>query len=205
MDIYNYNLTHSGEILTNFTPGEILKLINERLLEFSNPNNFTITEEVYDPLYDKFEQRSSATKIWNIEFYKPVNIPSNVIVVRFIIRVTHLQETNGVHNLVTFADISNVKGSMCDDRIFSLKYFITKKEKELILRYFEREPLLLVVEGSIINYDDFSDKDLNKINEEKKTSKKRRVLENPWLLREFSEYIDFIPPKIDISVLKRCF
>ena len=80
-----------------------------------------------------------------------------------------------------------------------------KKEKELYLRYFEREPLILVIEGSIINYDDFSDEDLNKINEEKKTSKKRRVLENPWLQREISEYIDYIPPKIDISVLKRCF
>lgn len=205
MNIYNY-LTHSGEILTDFTPNKILNLINECLLEFVNPNKFTITEEAYNPLYDKFEHhRSRPTKIWNIEFYKPVNMQINVITVRYIIHVTYLQGINGGHNLVTFVDISNVQGNVCSDKIFSLKYFIAKKEKELYLRYFEREPLILVIEGSIINYDDFSDEDLNKINEEKKTSKKRRVLENPWLQREISEYIDYIPPKIDISVLKRCF
>jgi hypothetical protein len=191
---------------TIFTSNKILELINECLFEYVKPRNITISEEIYDQFYDNFDQDNVAAKIWNIEFYKPVNMScDDVIVSRYIIRVTYLVGKNNEPNLVIFKDISNVGGHICEDRMFSLKYFITKKDKAHRFRYLEREPFLLLIKGSVTNYDDFSAEDLEKINAEKTTSKKRRVLENPWLQREISEYIDYIQPEIDISQVMGCF
>ena len=177
---------------TVFTSNKILELINECLFEYVKPRNITISEEIYDSFYDNFDQNNIAAKIWNIEFYKPVNIQYNIIVSRYIIRVTYLVGKNNEPNLVIFKDISNVGGHICEDRMFSLKYFITKKEREFNLRYLQREPLLLFTKSYKINYDSFSNENLEKMN-----SKKRRVLENPWLQREICEYIDYIRPDLN--------
>jgi hypothetical protein len=189
---------------TIFTSNKILELINECLSEYIKPGSITISEEKYDPLHDNFDQDNVAAKIWNIEFYKPVNIQYNIIVSRYIIRVTYLVGKNNEPNLVIFKDISNVSGHICEDRMFTLKNFITKKDKAHRFRYLEREPFLLLIGGSVTNYDNFSAEDLERINAEKMTSKKRRVLENPWLQREISEYIDYIQHEIDISQVMGC-
>lgn len=190
---------------TDFTSDKILELINECLFELFKPRNITISEERYNPSYDKFEPHTTVAKIWNIEFFKPINMPADIGIARYIIRVTYLVGKNNEPNLVIFKDISNVSGNICEDRMFLLKYFITKKDKELKSRYLEREPFLLLLNGCVINYDDFNAEDLDNIYIEKMTSKKRRVLENPWLQREISEYIEYVKPEIDIPHIMGCF
>ena len=197
MSFISYNIPDT--FTTVFTSNKIFELINEILLGFVRPENLTITEESYDALYDKFDPNNETAKIWNIEFNKPVNLPAFVIKLmeRYIIRFTYLFGKNGESNIVKIEDISTVITCVCEDKIFSLKYFITKKERELNLRYLEREPLLLFTKSYKINYDSFSNEDLKKIYAEKIKSKKRQVLENPWLQREICEYIDYIRPDLN--------
>ena len=192
MSFISYNIPDT--FTTVFTSNKIFELINEILLGFVRPENLTITEESYDALYDTFDPNNETAKIWNIEFNKPVNLPAFLIELleRYKIRFTYLFGKNGEPNIVKIADISTVTTRVCEDKIFSLKYFITKKEREFNLRYLQREPLLLFTKSYKINYDSFSNENLEKMN-----SKKRRVLENPWLQREICEYIDYIRPDLN--------
>jgi hypothetical protein len=181
MDTYN-NIYNSNEISTYFSSDTVIKLINEFLSKLVKPKNYTISEVMYNPLYDKFDLQLATSKIWIIELYK---FDFN----NYVIRVIFFKRNKNEPNLVRFIDCHNV-GYVCENILSSLKYNITKREKKLILTYIEREPLLLLIKSSITNYDDFSDEDLEKIKNEKKISKKRQVLENYWFQREISEYLD---------------
>jgi len=192
---------------TEFTPNKIIQLIDEKLTDLCEKNNYKITEEINY----HFVTNCNITKVWSIEFYSfrdivlQYNTWDNYLKLKISVTFKQGQGKDGKSNLLEFKDCSDVKSIFCEDTIFVLKYFITKKEKAHRLRYLEREPFLLLIKGSVTNYDDFSAEDLEKINAEKTTSKKRRVLENHWLQREISEYIDYIQHEIDISLVMGCF
>ena len=203
-DFISFDIPNSFS--TEFTSNKIIELIKECLFELMKPKNITITEENYDPMYDKFEPHSNVAKLWNIELFKPL-YDANICISRYIIRVTYLVGKNCQPNVVIFKDVGNVGGCgyVCEDRMFSLKYFITKKEKLLKLRYLEREPFLLLTNGSVTNYEDFSAEDLIQVSFEKMISKKLHVLENPWVQREILEYIDYVQSEIDVESVMGCF
>jgi hypothetical protein len=102
-------------------------------------------------------------------------------------------------------DLSDTRGYFLEDRIFSLKYFITKQEKLYTIRYLEREPILLLINGVKANYTDFDEEHIHQINAEQKILKKLQMLEGSFMLREISEYIDYVPPIINNKILGRCF
>jgi hypothetical protein len=59
-------------------------------------------------------------------------------------------------------------------------------------RYAAREEMLAFIHGAIVNYDDFSAEDLLQIRDDKISSKKRNVLEDPMWIRELLQYIDHV-------------
>lgn len=200
MDNVSSNQNISNRMLTEFTDKKILSLMNECLLELMKPDNFIIEEQKI--IQNKFNDNSI---IWHIEFYKPKDV-SDIFknFKRYIIRVTYFIGDKGKLNIIEFADIGCKLGYICEDKIYSLKYFISKKEREINIRYLEREKFLLFINSSITNYDNYSSDNLNHINEEKKNSKIRLVLENPWFQREITECIDYIKPVVNLSELGFC-
>lgn len=88
-------------------------------------------------------------------------------------------------------DVGSSHTKYCRNIIILLKHYILKSERAKLARYLSREELLLFMDSCINNYDNFTSEDIQQINIEKTTSKKRRVLENHWTLRELSEYIDY--------------
>ena len=202
----NIHLIGPKSFSTGFTSNKILKLINERLVYLGNPQNYKITEETYDSFYDENVPHSTATKIWHIEYFGLDNTPPNYDSfykqTMYIIRVSFLEGIHGKPNIVEFMDLSDTRGYFLEDRIFSLKYFITKQEKLYTIRYLEREPILLLINGVKANYNDFNE---GQINAEQKILKKLQMLEGSFMLREISEYIDYVPPIINNKILGRCF
>ena len=196
---------------TEFTSNKIINLIDEHLTSINSPHaKHKITEETYDELYDEIVPNDTISKLWHIEyFYLSENVPNHDewrIVPKYIIRVSFLEGVKGKSNFVELLNRSNVRGDyMCEDKICSIKFMITKKEKALKIRYLEREQLLLFINGSITNYQHFSEEEINQINTEKKESKKRRILEDPFILREIVEYIDYVPSIMTNKILGRCF
>jgi hypothetical protein len=122
---------------------------------------------------------------------------------RHEILISFLQGTDEEPGFIDFTNNSNVRSNFCNDKIFQMKYLIKKEEQNLEIRYAEREPLLLLINGSIINYRDFDDEIVEQINNEKMISKKRCVLENPWFHREISELLDNTETIIPSFLLNR--
>jgi len=192
-DLENFN--------TKFNAKEFINYIHIHLKErLSASTDYTITELSYDPLYDEYLPHSTATRMWSIDFFYIdeidiriiVNLDTYYLMPRYQILVSYLEISFSDEdtNLVDFTNNSNVRSRFCDDKIFSIKYFIKKEEQKIKQRYAEREPLLLLVNGATGNY-----------NCEYTVSKKQRVLQDPMYQRELSLHFDYIEPSISEFLL----
>jgi len=181
---------------TKFTAKEIINYIHIHLKDrLSASTSYTVTELSYDPLYDENLPHSVATRMWSVDFFYydeadihiTVNYETQCIMPTYQILVSYLEISfsDEDKNLVDLINNSNVRCSFCDDKVFSIKYFIKKEEKKLQQRYAEREPLLLLVNGTRGNY-----------NYKNKISKKQRVLQDPMYQRELSQLLDYAEPLI---------
>lgn len=187
-----------NQFYTNLKSEKILKIINEYLADPLVSYNAEITKLDYDPLYDVVLPHVNASHMWLIEFNYAdedngrlfFNYDTFYIVPRHEILISFLEGTDVEPSFIDFTNNSNVRGNSCDYIIFQMKYLIKKEEQILETRYAEREPLLLLINGSIVNYSNFDDENMQQIHNEKKISKKRHVLENPWFHRELLELLD---------------
>jgi hypothetical protein len=178
-DCYN-----NREVQINFADDVLLEFIKEALttLDFSS-DIYSITEIPCD---------NGSTKNWLIEFDLDHDDDFHYY---FDYNTYRSQKTNIVkmsyfEGFVEFYDVGTSRTKYCRNIIILLKHYILKSERSKLARYLSREQLLLFMDSSINNYDNFTSEDIKQINVEKTTSKKRRVLENHWALRELSEYID---------------
>jgi len=172
----------------NFAHDVLLEFIKEALttLDFSS-DIYSITEIPCD---------NGSTKNWLIEFDLDHDDDFHYY---FNYNTYRLQKTNivkmsyfeGFENFVEFYDVGTSRTKYCRNIIILLKHYFLKLERAKLARYLSREQLLLFTYSSINNYDNFTPEDIEQINLEKITSKKRRVLENHWTLRELTEYIDY--------------
>ena len=182
-DSYNNRRIH-----INFTDNVLLEFIKEALktINFS-PDRYSITEIPGD---------NGSTKNWLIEFdsmdeedfnyyfnYNTYSSPATNI-----IKISYFEQ---VENYVEFYDVGTSRTKYCRNIIIFLKHYIIKLERAKLARYLSREQLLLFMDSSINNYDNFTSEDIQQINLEKTKSKKRRVLEDYWTPRVLSEYIDY--------------
>jgi hypothetical protein len=171
----------------NFADNVLLEFIKEALttLDFSS-DIYSITEIPCD---------NGSTKNWLIEFDLDHDDDFHYY---FNYNTYRLQKTNivkmsyfeGFENFVEFYDVGTSRTKYCRNIIILLKHYFLKLERAKLARYLSREQLLLLTYSCINNYDNFTPEDIEQINLDKTTSKKRRVLENPWALRELLEYID---------------
>ena len=185
-DNYHYNVR---QVQINFADNVLLQFIKEtlKILDFS-PDGYDITEMPCD---------NGSTKNWLIELYQSedddfhyhFNYNTYTAPATNIIKVLYFEGTDG--NFVEFYDVGTSRTKYCRNTIILIKHYILKLERAKLARYLSREPLLLFMDGYINNYDNFTPEDIQQINVEKTISKKRRVLENHWILRELSEYIDY--------------
>lgn len=177
-------------VYTSFTANTIIQFIEEHLTDLCGKDNYIITKDT----------TSDATNKWNVELqinsWKQVK--SNM---KFYIIYT--KNYNNESNKVKFITYYTIERDIWEEKIFTLIHFITRKEKLCTLRYLEREPMLLFLDGCINNYDNFSAEDLEQIIFEKIISKKRRVLENPWMQREIFEYLDYVRPMPNNKLFKK--
>ena len=111
-------------------------------------------------------------------------------ILSFIFLISFLEGTDDEPSFIDFTNNSNVRSYFCDSIIKQIKCLLKKEEKAIENRYSEREPLLILINGCVINYHDFDDVNLEWVQTEKMTSKKRCVLENPWFQREILEHLD---------------
>jgi hypothetical protein len=187
-DLNNFN--------TKFTAKEFISYIHIHLKDrLSSSTSYKITELSYDPLYDEHLPHNTATRMWSIDFFYVdhidiriiVNYDTHYIMPRYQILVSYLEISFSDEDtsFVDFTNNSNVRSSFCDDKIFSIKYFIKKEEQKIQQRYAERESLLLLVNGATNNYTN-----------ETKISKKQRVLQDPMYQRELSLHFDYVEPSI---------
>ena len=191
----NIELNDLNNFETKFTAKELIEQIHFYLSRCSDESpNYTVTELSYDPLCDEYLPHSTATRMLSIDFYivdddrrqlnHYINIDSQYITPKYQILISFLEISFSDDDtiLVEFTNNSNVRRCyFCDYKIFSMKYFIKKEEKKIKIRYAEREPLLLLVNGFTGNYTN-----------EKKISKKQRVLQDPMYQRELSLLLDYI-------------
>jgi len=186
------------QFLTNLKSEEVLKIVNECLADPFASFNAELTEMTYDPLYDEFLPHGNASHMWKIEFTLEdddngrlfFNYETFYVAPRHEILISFLEGTNEEPSFIDFTNNSNVRSNFCNEKIFQMKYLIKKEEQIIEMRYAEREPLLLLINGSVVNYHNFNDESIQQINNEKITSKKRCVLENPWFHREVLELLD---------------
>ena len=174
----------------NFADNVLLEFIKEALttLDFSS-DSYSITEIPCD---------NGSTKNWLIEFdlnddddfhyYFNYNYNAYRSQKTNIVKMSYFE---GFENFVEFYDVGTSRTKYCRNIIILLKHYFLKLERAKLARYLSREQLLLFTYSSINNYENFTSEDIQQINVEKTTSKKRRVLENHWTLREISEYIDY--------------
>ena len=195
---------------TNLTANEIFVTITKYVADLPSWYNATVTEQTYDPLYDEFLPHGNTSNMWSIEFdfeYDDCgrvffNYDTFYITPRYELLISFLGSDEG--NIIDFTNNSNMRREgLWDNQIAQLKYRIKKEEYRFENRYAEREPLLLLINGAITNYGDFNAEDLTQVNFEKKVSKKRHVLENPWFHREVLEYLEDTENVIPEFLLKR--
>jgi hypothetical protein len=188
VDLDNFN--------TKFTPKEFIDCIHVHLKEIlSASTDYKITKLSYDPLCDEYLPHNFTTHMWSIDFFYldeadvriTVNCETHYIMPRYQILVSfsEISFSDDESTFVDFTNNSNVRSEFVNDRIWSISYFVKKEEKKIEKRYAEREPLLLLVNGTTGNY-----------NCENKISKKQRVLQDPMYQRELSLHFDYIEPCI---------
>jgi len=194
----NFTELEYNQFNTDLKTEELLKIINGYLADPLASYNAELTELTYDPLYDVILPHCNASHMWKIEFNFEdddngrlfFNYETFYLSPRHEILISFLEGNDVEPGFIEFTNNSNVRNNCCDNIIFQIKYLIKKEEQILENRYAEREPLLLLVNGSVVNYSDFDGESIKQINNEKIASKKRSVLENPWFHREILELLD---------------
>jgi len=188
-----------NQFYINLKSEKVVKYINEYLadMDLSSNDNVALTELTYDPLYDEFLPHGNASHMWKIELSYDddsarlfFNYDTFYESPRYEILISFLEGTDDEPSFIDFTNNSNIRSYLCDSVICQIKCLLIKEEKATENRYSEREPLLLLVNGSVINYHNFDNENLKQVHAEKITSKKRCVLENPWFHREILEHLD---------------
>jgi hypothetical protein len=190
-----------NQFYINLKAEKIVKYINEYLADIElsvfSSDNVELTELTYDPLYDEFLPHGNASHMWKIELSYDddsarlfFNYDTFYAAPRYEILISFLEGTDDEPSFIDFTNNSNVRSYFCDSIIKQIKCLLKKEEKATENRYSEREPLLILINGCVINYHDFDDVNLEQAQTEKMTSKKRCVLENPWFQREILEHLD---------------
>lgn len=190
------------KLSTNFTANVIIQLVEEHFSDLCGKNNFTITQL----------SSNDMTIIWRIELLNIFTNDNNLQLYTWkpvknsiLFHLHFIKSNNNEPNIVKFKNQSTIAQNYSEEKIFTLMYFISRKEKLCMLRYLEREPMLLFLNGCVTNYDNYSAEDFILINVEKTKSNIRRVLENPWMQREILEYIDYVRPNTYHRLLNKQF
>ena len=194
----NSYIDNSTDFSTKFEADDFVKYI-KKSLKNSFENEYVITEMDYDDLYEEYLPHADVSKKWSIQFYlydenerarylreSQYIAPKYEVQVSFTNSMKHTGE-----NKVDFYDCSNMRTNFCCNAISTIKYFITKLEKDLTERYSTREAILMFIHGAVINYNDFSGEDLLQVINDKSVSKMRNVLEDPMWIRELTQYLDY--------------
>ena len=134
MEFINFN--DLNDFNTKFTAKEFLNYIHTYLRNNLPPNiNYTITELSYDPLYDVVLPHCTATVMWSIELFVIDDADMHLIINRdsfyltpkyqILVSFLEIAFSDDDINLVEFTNNSNVRSNLCNELIFSIKYFIT--------------------------------------------------------------------------------
>jgi hypothetical protein len=186
-DINNYyKIFHNcRKIPTSFTADNLADNIRRALNRNYNDEEYTITEDQGTQHDDEF------IKTFIITFYPEddddfhihFNYDTYHISSDYIVEVA-FSEKNG-NKFIRLFDQGNSRTRFCRNVLVAIKFWFMDAE----VMYMSREPLLLFMTGAINNYNNFTTENINQINENKKETKLRCVLENPMYQREVLEYI----------------
>jgi hypothetical protein len=194
---FDNNRNYNRRMQINFTDDVLLEFIDKAMetIDFS-PDEYNINEVSYEIEERYNDWGDGATKKWHVEIF-PENDDDFQTYFNYdtynsqpthLIGVAYFECIDG--NFVELYDVGTSRTKYCRTIIILLKHYFLKLERAKLARYLSREQLLLLTYSCINNYDNFTPEDIKQINLDKTTSKKRRVLENPWALRELLEYID---------------
>ena len=184
----------SYDLLTKFTKNEISEYLNTILNDnYGENDEYETTETEHN---ESHEQNLILKKSWLINFLLPddefttvFNYNTYYVPSTYMIKILFLEGSD--NNVIKFYNCGTSRTKFCHNAISFLKYLIQQKEEENLKRYLTREQFLLLINGCVINYDNFSTDDLQQVHMDKFMSKKRNVLEDPMYPRELLQYLEF--------------
>jgi hypothetical protein len=184
---------NSYDLVTKFksTGREIYEYIKTAL----NLVYFEDTEyDIIETSYDEQSSNPALKKSWLINFFHDddefttvFNYDRCYIASTYVVKILYLEDSD--NNIIKFYNCGTSRTKFCYNAISFIKHHIKEKEKEKLERIIQREDFLMLINSSIINYDDFSKADYQQVINEKSTSKKRNVLEDPMYSRELLQFL----------------